>query len=300
MPLFRRISLLTAPTPPALLLPRNPAPPDTPSPTEDPSTPTKTPPTHPEYIPVEIKVHIQTTLPTSASLDTVIDLLPRTARFTGVVSPVLLTLATSATDKSTGRSLLHWAAATGHNVLVSHLAALGADINTSDRNGNTALHTTILHGLTAGVVTLLSHGAETGIRNDKGWTALHLAAITGNHAIVDQLLSHGADVNIRCGSHLQTTPLHYGVMLSNLSVVQTLVARGADLTARDDRGMTPAQCAVAVGREGIVALVLRGKQRPVVSDLYGVMLGTSGVRSSLEWMFVMDRRDRGFDCAVIA
>lgn len=300
MPLFRRIRLIAASTAPALLLPRTPAHPYTPASSEKPVAPTETPAACRPEIPVEINVQIQPTLAPLASLETVNRLLPSNTRFAGVVSPALLKLATSATDKSTGRSLLHWAAATGHNVLVSNLAALDADVNTLDNNGNTALHTTVLHGLTAGVATLLAHGAETGIRNNKGWTALHLAAITGNEAIVEQLLSHGADIGIRSGSHVEKTPLHYAVMLSHLSVVRTLVAHGADLAARDGRNRTPADCAVAIGREGVIGLVLEGKTRPVVSDMYSVTSGASTIRSSLDWMFLLDKSDKGFDCSVFA
>lgn len=296
MPFFRRIRLLAAPTAPALLLHRNP-PPYTPAPTEAPSA--KPPPTPDEETPVEIKVKIQTTLAPSASLQTLKGLLPRNPSFTGLVTPALLDLATTAVDKSTGRSLLHWAAATGHDVLVDNLAALDADIDTCDKDGNTALHTTILHGLKSGVATLLSHGAETGIRNSEGWTALHLAAITGNQAIVEQLLSHGADIDIRCRSHSETTPLHYAVMLSHLPVVRTLVAHGADLAARDGNGFTPAECAVAVGREGIIGLVLEGKNRPEVHNAYRVMSGARTVRSSLRLMYMVNRCDQGFHCAVV-
>lgn len=159
MHLFRRIRLLAAPTPPALLLPQAPSPCSPPAPstkTQKLTTSTAALPARSLEIPIEISVDIKPTLASSASLEAVNGLLPRNARFTGVVSPALLKLATTAVDKSTGRSFCHWAAATGHNVLVSNLAALDADPNTSDRNGHTALHTTILLGLPAGVATPLT------------------------------------------------------------------------------------------------------------------------------------------------
>lgn len=298
MPLFRRIRLIAAPTAPVHFLPRRPPPPYTRAFSDKPATPMETPAVGRPEIPLEMNVRIQPTLAPMASLETINSLLPSHARFAGVVSPALLKLATSATDKSTGRSLLHWAAATGQNVLVSNLAAADVDVNTLDRNGNTALHTTVLHCLTAGVATLLAHGAETGIRNDKGWTALHLAAITGNQAIVEQLLSHGADIGIRCGSSVEKTPLHYAVMLSHLSVVRSLVAHGANLAARDGSNRTPAHCAIAIGREGVIALVLQGKTRPVVNDMFCVTVGASNIRSSLDLMFLLDKRDKGFECSV--
>lgn len=128
---------------------------------------------------------------------------------------------------------------------------------------------------------------------------LHLAAIIGNQEIVDQLLTHGADISIRCGGELQTTPLHYAVVRSHLSIVRTLVARGADLAARDSYGHTPAQCAVAVGQEGIIQLVLEGNQRPVVRDLYRVLSRLSGVRSSLDLMHSQVWCGEGFDCVIL-
>lgn len=146
---------------------------------------------------------------------------------------------------------------------------------------------------------LLSHRAETGIRNEKGWTALHLAVITGSKPIVECLLNHGADIATRCGSMNQLTALHYAVMLGHMPLVRILLARGADVTAKCRDGCTVADCAVAVGREEVILVVLGGRPRPVGSRVCSVIATVQSVRLSLDMMFILEPRDNSFNCVVV-
>lgn len=235
-----------------------------------------------------------------SSLTTVNALLRTNRHFTAVLSPLLNKLGTTVTDTETGRSLLHWAAATGRDALVLNLLEFHADINASDWKGDTPLHTAILRGRTLGVEMLLQHGADTGIRNESGWTALHLAAITGNCAIVQHLVRHGADIMAPCGMSMETTALHYAVMLGHVPVARVLMEYGANTTAPDLCGRTAAHYAVGVGRKDMILLVVGSRRPPSVDNLRLITCDIRLVRSYLRCMVSMDRGENRFHCGRLA
>lgn len=196
-------------------------------------------------------------------------LLRTTRRFAHLLSPVLLKLAVTARDRHTGRSLLHWAAASNGNIsLMRRLLESHADVNAHDLRAATPLHSAVLRGHTAGVELLLQNGADAAIKNSDGWAALHLAAITGNRSVAALLLHHGADAGARSKALFQKTPLHYAVMLGHVAVAELLIAHGADIQAKDGLGVTVAQKAVMAGHERVVVLLFgAGTRERILSPL---------------------------------
>lgn len=100
-----------------------------------------------------------------------------------------------------GKSLLHLAADTGVEHLVSTVISCGIDINKQDKRGNTALHIAAASKTPnpAAIRLLVDSGADLEIRNFSGDSygisrvprdalALHLAAYAGNLQVVEALV----------------------------------------------------------------------------------------------------------------
>lgn len=82
--------------------------------------------------------------------------------------------------------------------------------------------------------------------------------------------------------------------------MRILLARGADVTAKSRDGCTVADCAVAVGREEVLSLVLGGRPRPVGSRVCSIIAAIRSVRQSLDLMFMLEPLDKSFSCVVVA
>lgn len=160
-------------------------------------------------------------------------------------------------DKHNGRSVLHWAAATGRDRLLKNLLAAGANVNTQDNDGTAPLDTAVLLGSERAVRRLLESGAAVEHHNKEGWTALHLAAITGNDVVARLLLERGADISAMSTSQLERTPLHYSVMHGHIRVVKLLLEHGADMSTGGAIGTMVAQNAALEGQDRILELLFR-------------------------------------------
>lgn len=181
-------------------------------------------------------------------------LLRASRRLASILSPILSTLGAAATDGDSGRSLLHWAAATGRTDLLTILLHHGADANT--RHRQTALHSAVLGGHPHAVRILLANGADKEAVSEHGWTPLHIAAITGCSEIAGLLVEYGANMEARSSTLLGKTALHYAGLCGHRRVVELLVQSGADVAAQDEAKMTVAQMAAMVGHQEIVGILL--------------------------------------------
>lgn len=176
-------------------------------------------------------------------------------RFAVLLSPILVQRGVRARDQRTGRSVLHWAAATGRDSLLLALIGHGADVDSVDHRGNAPLHSAVLNASTVAVRKLLAHGADVERRNMYGWAALDLAAITGHCDITGVLLEYGAQIVACSGALLGSTPFHYAVMQGHAGVAQMFLAHGAEAAATDRAGITVAKkAAIACHGDGQAAI----------------------------------------------
>ncbi|KAH6615056.1 ankyrin repeat-containing domain protein [Boeremia exigua] len=143
-----------------------------------------------------------------------------------------------------GRSMLHLAAAFGHERVFEQILRLGdVDVDAKDAvNHSTPLllacaGTRYKSGSTKIVRALLAAGA------DIEWAAshldrpLHVAITTGNTQIAHILVEHGADITAT--GDKDRTPLHLTAEHSNSGFMRLLLRRGAATEATDDSGWTP-------------------------------------------------------------
>lgn len=203
-------------------------------------------------LPTELLLHIGAYLVAAADLNSLL----RTSRhFAHVYSSLFFHRALAGVDRRSGRSVLHWAAATGRDKLLASLLNAGVNVNTVDNNGTTPLESAVLLTSEMAVRRLLKSGADTKHRNREGWAALHLAAVTGNVVIAELLLGHGADIAARSSAVLRKHPFHDAVLLGHVCVAKLFLEQGADVDAGDVIGMTVAQKAAVAGHEGIVELL---------------------------------------------
>jgi ankyrin repeat protein len=91
-----------------------------------------------------------------------------------------------------GWTPLIYAAAGGHDAIVTYLLGEGADINAASPNGTTALMMAAREGKGPTATLLLAKGADVNRRNENGVTALAWALRNNERAMADALRKAGA------------------------------------------------------------------------------------------------------------
>ena len=155
---------------------------------------------------------------------------------------------------SHGRSPLAEACGGWSDAAASSVPALlmaGAAANVSDRqSGNTPLHWAAAKGRPAAAAALLAWGADPQARNSEGQIPLHLAA--GEHnsetGVLNVLLAASPDA-VHAVDNKGNTPLHIASMSREWAKASALVLAGGDPNAQNDAGRTPAAFARFVGGE---------------------------------------------------
>lgn len=134
--------------------------------------------------------------------------------------------------------------------VISLLANAGADVNAKSRDARqpefghtTALHSAIQADHVEAVVELINQGAKANLAS-WGWSPLHIAAELNKHVLVDLLVASGADVS---AAHPDNgmMPLHSAAQSGSARACCMLWWLGADLDAKDAKGMTPLDLALA-------------------------------------------------------
>lgn len=247
-------------------------------------------------LPTELLLHIGT----CAVLNS---LLRASHRFAQLYSPLLFQRALVTIDARNGRSVLHWAIATGRDRLLENLLTAGANGNSLDNHGTTPLDSAVLVESEMTVTRLLESGAAVQHKDNDGQTALHLAVITGNDVVAKLLLQCGADVGAVRTALLGMKPLYYAVMLGHVHMVELLLSHGAHIDMGDLIGSTVAQDAALAGRVEVLELLFGREEAAtiVASARVGLLVPLVGVeRIVLEWhirpLVVAEEWAKGFRC----
>ena len=167
----------------------------------------------------------------------------------------LLTTESLHAADSSGRTILHVAAAAGNAAAVESILGAGGILSTEDMAGITALDIALErrdsrnHAETAerliqaGAVSddplysYLAPAARTSnynIRGAEGMAPIHFIARMGYTGYLTFLLERNADVNIQNASG--ATPLHEAARSGNVGVMEALLDRGASINTQDASG----------------------------------------------------------------
>lgn len=97
-----------------------------------------------------------------------------------------------------GYTALHWAAKSGHTMVIRVLAEHKAELHAKCNKGGTALYYAIEQDRLDSVVSLVKdYGLKVNINNAEGETPLHLAAFKGHQRVVKFLVENGAEIDVK-------------------------------------------------------------------------------------------------------
>ena len=186
--------------------------------------------------------------------------------------------------ENTGSSLLHWAAAYGHEAVVTLLLTNGADINQSNDDGWFPLLFAANRGHEAVVAVLLSKGANVNQTNNDGQKPIDLA---DTQKIKDILIAHtkekqereSAEQQPRKGeapSNGQAVPTmvdesqwFQAAEQGNLAVIQQGINDKIDVNCHDIKGRTAVFWAAGNGHLGLVEYLVSQHADLHIADVSG-------------------------------
>ena len=128
-----------------------------------------------------------------------------------------------------------WAAAEGHEDVVSALVEIGANVNAVSKNGFTPLVFATPRTTPTSIKLLLAAGADPNYTLPSGTKLLIVAMAYRHTAAALALLDGGADFNVR--DRAGNSPLHVAAQVGDLPVVKKLLENGADPNVRTPRSM---------------------------------------------------------------
>jgi ankyrin repeat protein len=179
-----------------------------------------------------------------------------------------------------GKTLLHFAAATGQLPVINFLTKVAAEaedstltsiLNSLDNDGATSISTACgacpKTLVTATVQRLLELGADPTLVNNNGVGPLHRAAGEGHVEVLELLLDtkYNLDLNQMSSSSDTGTALHWAASEKKNQIVELLIQKGADVNVANTSGQTPILIAAAGESGSIVALLSNAGASTTVS-----------------------------------
>ena len=164
-----------------------------------------------------------------------------------------------------GRTALHMAVENGHELVVQHLLAQGANANAESADGRTPLQLAMESGNEVFAQLLILRGADVNANFASGETPLSVAV--GNHwaFLVRLLLCQEANSNGRLPDG--RTSLHVAAEVgTGIEIVKLLCEYGADPTFEDDKSWTALHYAAHYGHEGVASMLLEATELGRVFD----------------------------------
>ena len=170
---------------------------------------------------------------------------------------------------SRGRSVLHFAAASGDIHRVVMLAEQGLDVNKDDDNGWTPLHYAAVCGHLESVLTLLRLGGRESMTKVAGTfgTPLHQAVAGGHKDMVSLLLNEGCPIHVVDSEGASV--LHYAAQNGQIHIIELWAKKGLDVNIGDNDGWTPLHRAAANGQHESVRALLRLGGRESMTKVAG-------------------------------
>ena len=147
-----------------------------------------------------------------------------------------------------GRTLLHHAGERGFKEIARLLIGYGADQNvTYGKRGRSLLHFAAATGNYGFASVLLECEAKPTPRANNMATPLHFAARSGQGFLAALLYNYGAEINAR--DTLGRTPLHLAMAKSHIALAKQLIGANGNPEIRDRHGNTARRVAEAMGVE---------------------------------------------------
>ena len=166
-----------------------------------------------------------------------------------------------------GQTILHVAAANGHDPLIKHILGLRdrfpsfhIGIDERDDAGRTAVLIAISHGQLAAYRSLRDRGAELRIRSAASRSPLAMATQADSVPIMEDLIKEGCLVNEKVLPAKGGRPLlHIAAAKGSLGAVQVLLRHGADRHFRtEEDGKTAAEVARSNGYSNLADIIDSG------------------------------------------
>jgi ankyrin repeat protein len=156
---------------------------------------------------------------------------------------------------TTGQTPPHGAAGREKPDVARLLIGFGADVNAQDKWSRTPLLDAMDWHRSETTKFLINAGADVTLANQSRETPLHLAAEYGQMEIVESLIARGADVNAR--TREGDTPLRRASKHNHLDIIELLVAKGANVDTKGGRDLSaPLHIAAESGYEDLVQFLL--------------------------------------------
>ena len=148
----------------------------------------------------------------------------------------------------------------GDEAQVKLLLSKAVSVHTKDEDGLSILHLAAAEGHEPVVKLLLDSGANIDSRSSGAadTTPLFLAVSQGHRNVLCLLLDRNADIDAKSGNN-GTTALSQAAFTGNVEFVQVLSERGADLDVEDFSGLIALDHAVKAGQDAVVRAILEAK-----------------------------------------
>jgi ankyrin repeat protein len=159
----------------------------------------------------------------------------------------------AATDRD-GALPWHYAACNRDQSVMTHLLAIGVDVDSTDSRGQSLLHRAAAENTNAAVVAMLiDAGADVVARDEEGNMPCHRAASNKNVEVMRQLISL-SDINaVNDGGE---TPCILATHESNYDALELLIRAGANLHAVDNDGKSALAVAVQLQNDKSIEILV--------------------------------------------
>jgi ankyrin repeat protein len=155
---------------------------------------------------------------------------------------------------------LHYAARNGNVLMASILIKGGAQVNANGPTGPTALHAAVANGNLDLIRLLIENGADLNARDAEGASPLDDAVWRGSLDTVAILLAHGAHLN-DADTQTGATLINEAAYRGDTPLIRYLLQFHPDLGIPDQRGYSPLDNAVRMGKEDAALLLLEAQPK---------------------------------------